>query len=141
MTSTEGDIRETYNYLYAGAKAAIDQGGSFVPFGAAVRLNGDRTHMGLEASSFGETVQDHIGTLVLAMREDAEKNGLRAVGLVFDGQVTLDDGAQSAAIVMHIEVFHGESLEAFVPYVREPGTVSYFPPIFAPTDPSVFPKF
>jgi hypothetical protein len=136
---SETEIRETFDYLLDKAKEALGEGHSFAPFAAGVRADGRRTHMGLDLAGQPPTAQDHIATLVSALRQDHAANVLKVASLAFDGEVHLREGEVAAAICMHIEVKGGECLEAFVPYVRAPDkSVEYFGPIFAPSDHEVF---
>jgi hypothetical protein len=137
MTSEQW-IRETYDYLLEACKGALLQEHSFAPFGAGITVAGERTHVHVDPALNVPTAQDYIAMIVAAFQRDALERDLRCAGLAFDGQVRLT-GEATPAVCMHIEVRGGESLEAFVPYVREaPGRVSFFDPIFAPTDSEIF---
>lgn len=132
---SDGLVQETYEYMLAGARGALQKGQSFMPFGAGIRLGGERIHVNLDAEAQAKDVQDYIAALVGALRKD---RALTCAGLCFDGAVAMENGDSVPAICMHIEINGGESLEAFVPYVREPGGLAIMEPIFAPTDPEIF---
>lgn len=132
---SEGLIQETFDYLLSGARGALEKGASYIPFGAAVRIGGQRIHMNLDPAVHGKTAEEQIAGLVAALRADP---GLTCAGLCFDGAVGLESGESVSAVCMHIEVKNGESLEAFVPYVREPGGLVVMQPVFAPADPEIF---
>jgi len=132
---SEALIEETYEYMLAGARGALGEGLSYLPFGAAVRASGERLHMSLDADAQKKTAEEQIAGLVAALRKDP---ALVCAGLCFDGAVGLETGESAPAVCMHIEINGGESLEAFVPYVREPNGIVVMQPIFAPSDPEIF---
>jgi len=133
--ASEDLIRETYDYLLDGARGALAKGASYIPFGAAVRQSGERLHMSLAEDLHRKSAEEQIAGIVGALRLDPN---LICAGLCFDGAVGLESGESVSAVCMHIEVLNGESLECFVPYVREPGGLAVMQPIFAPTDPEIF---
>lgn len=136
---SEALIRESYDYMFAVAKEALERSHSYAPFASGVRQSGERIHLGLDLTDQPPDAGDHIAHLVSALRQDAAANALHAAGLAFDGQIKLEGGDVAPAICMHIEIKGGECLEAFVPYVREPdGFVRFYDPIFAPSDHEVF---
>lgn len=136
---SEEAIQETFEYLLTGARDALARGRSFVPFGAGIRRSGERMHFSLadDEASAARSAHDHIAALITTMQRTA---GLTAIGVCFDGQVQMTGEDAADAICMHIEIDGGETLEAFVPYVREPQGLAVLDPIFAPTDPEVFQK-
>jgi hypothetical protein len=137
--SSESYIKETYDYLLEASKGALNTEHSFAPFGAGITAAGERTHVHIDPEMNVPTAQDYIAMIVAAFQRDSLERDLRCAGLAFDGQVRLASGDAAPAVCMHIEVRGGESLEAFVPYVREaPGRVTFFDPIFAPTDSEIF---
>jgi hypothetical protein len=139
MTEEETDdlLQEAFDYMLEGARDALQRGPSFMPFGAAVRLGGQRLHLNLADDMRAKTAEEQIAGIVAGLQADP---GLICASLCFDGAVGLQSGENVPAICMHIEVRGGESIECFTPYVREPTGLTIMQPIIAPTDPEIFVK-
>ncbi len=134
MDATE-QLQETLDYLLAGARGALEQGQSFVPFGAATRHDGERAHVQLEADGTGLSAQDAIGLLAGGLKRDAAQYAV--AGLAYDGEIRTETGSVRA-VCMHIETAN-EALEAFVPYVRDPTQgLTVHRPVVRATEASIF---
>lgn len=128
-------VNETLDYLLEGARAALEQGHSFAPFGAATRHDGERTHLRLELEGAALTAQDAIGLLARALKQDGF--ALAAAGIAYDGEIRTAQGSVRA-VCMHIETPQ-EALEAFVPYVRDPQRgLMLLKPVAAPIPSVIF---
>lgn len=136
---TQRDVQDTFDYLYEEASKVMQMGGSFAPFGAAIRLNGERTHVNVDLPIDRSTPNDHISGLIMGFRKEAEEGRIYIAGLAFDGKVAVN-GEQREAVVVHIEHEKGEGIEVFVPYTRgAPGQkISFGQPIVQNIIPEIF---
>lgn len=142
MTATGADlaavVQETYQYLFDEAHKALLEGGSFVPFGAGVRPNGERTHLHVDLPVETSTPQDHITGLIAGFRQERSA-GLKVAGLVFDGGLITPEG-DAPAMIVHVEAENGESVQVAIPYERlmATGDIRFKEPILTPTPPEIF---
>lgn len=136
---TQRDVQETFDYLYEEASKVMQLGGSFAPFGAAIRLNGERTHVNVDLPIERSTPNDHISGLIMGFRKEAEEGRIFIAGLAFDGKVAVN-GEQREAVVVHIEHEKGEGIEVFVPYTRggPDQKISFGQPIVQNIIPEIF---
>jgi hypothetical protein len=125
IEATQRDVQETFDYLFNEASKAMALGGSFAPFGAAIRETGERTHVNVDLPIDRSTPNDHISGLIMGFRQEADQRRIFIAGLAFDGRMT-GDGQTTEALVIHIESAAGEGIQVFVPYAREQGQ----PPVF-----------
>jgi hypothetical protein len=132
-------IDETYQYLFDEAHKALDEGGSFVPFAAGVRPDGERTHMHVDLPPTHSTPQHHIAALIESLRREASARALDVAGLVFDGGLQTADG-EAAAVVVHMETGWGESMQVTIPYERliATGQIRFKDPMIAPATAEIF---
>lgn len=139
IEATQKDVQETFDYLYAEAAKVMELGGSFAPFGAAIRQNGERTHVNVDLPIERSTPNDHISGLIMGFRKEAEAGRIFIAGLAFDGKIAVD-GEQREALVVHVEHDKGEGVQIFVPYERLPDgkTLRFAPPILQPINPEIF---
>ncbi len=119
----ERHMQDTYEYLFDSAHRALQEGGSFAPFGAGVRKTGEQIHTNVDLPVDRSAPQDHISGLIAGFRLDEQENGLIAAGLVFDGRARSDD---AAALCFHIEAANGQAVEVIVPYARRSATEIMF---------------
>lgn len=136
---TQRDVQDTFDYLYQEAAKVMELGGSFAPFGAAIRLNGERTHVNVDLPIERSTPNDHISGLIMGFRKEAEEGRIYIAGLAFDGKVAVN-GEQREAVVVHIEHEKGEGIEVFVPYTRGAADqkISFGQPIVQNIIPEIF---
>jgi hypothetical protein len=137
--ATQKDVQETFDYLYQEAAKVMELGGSFAPFGAAIRLNGERTHVNVDLPIERSTPNDHISGLIMGFRKEAEDGRIFIAGLAFDGKIAIA-GEQREALVVHVEHHKGEGVQVFVPYQRQSGTgkIAFGQPIVQPIIPEIF---
>lgn len=139
LESIQAEVQETYDYLVGQAVTAMSQGGSFAPFGAAIRYDGERTHMNVDLTADTSTPNQHIQGLISAFRAEAASGALKLAGLIFDGQMARADGARAPALVVHIEHDSGEGVQVFVPYQRvSEGKIHLNEPVVEPIEPEIF---
>lgn len=117
IVATQKDVQETYDYLFGEAAKVLALGGSFAPFGAAIRENGERTHVNVDLPIERSTPNDHISGLIMGFRQEAAQSRIYIAGLVFDGRMS-QEGRSAPALVVHIESSDGEGVQVFVPYSR-----------------------
>jgi hypothetical protein len=135
----QAEVQETFDYLVAEAVGALKQGGSFVPFGAGIRFDGERTHLNVDLPAEDSTPNQHIQGLIAAFRAEAETGALRLAGLVFDGQLRTTEGVSAPALVAHIEHDSGEGVQVFLPYRREGAAEVYLDaPVVERVEPEIF---
>jgi len=139
IEATQKHVQETYDYLYNEAAKVMELGGSFAPFGAAIRLNGERTHVNVDLPIDRSTPNDHISGLIMGFRKEAEAGRIFIAGLAFDGKIGVD-GQQREALVIHLEHDKGEGLQIFVPYQRQADSkkIVFGPPIVQQITPEIF---
>lgn len=138
IEATQRDVQETFDYLFVEASKALELGGSFAPFGAAIRANGERTHVNVDLPIETSTPNDHISGLVMGFRQEAEQGRIFLAGLAFDGRMSAE-GQSGPALVVHIETSVGEGIQVFVPYERESaGPVRFAEPVVQPILPEIF---
>lgn len=136
--ATQKDVQETYEYLFSEASKVLALGGSFAPFGAAMRESGERTHVNVDLPIERSTPNDHISGLIMGFRQEAQAGRIFLAGLAFDGRMT-SDGKSVEALVIHIESVQGEGIQVFVPYARAPGAAPVFErPVIQPITPEIF---
>jgi hypothetical protein len=132
-------LQETYQYLFDRAHEALQQGGSFVPFGAGTRKTGEQIHANVDLPIEKSSPPDHISGLITFFRVDDEQNGLIAAGLVFDGRSRADD---AHALCFHLEAANGSAVEVIVPYARpdagQPAVIAFQQPQISPVQPEIF---
>lgn len=116
-------LQDTYEYLFDTAHRALQEGGSFAPFGAGIRKTGEQIHTNVDLPIDKSAPQDHISGLIAGFRLDDKENGLIAAGLVFDGRARSDD---AKALCFHIEAANGSAVEVIVPYARRDTTTLAF---------------
>lgn len=139
LEAIQAEVQETYDYLVGEAVTAMNQGGSFAPFGAAIRYDGERTHMNVDLAAEASTPNQHIHGLISAFRGEAANGSLKLAGLIFDGQMARADGLRVPALVVHIEHDSGEGVQVFVPYQRIiGGKVHLENPVVEPIEPEIF---
>jgi len=108
-------LQDTYEYLFDAAHRALQEGGSFAPFGAGIRKTGEQIHTNVDLPIDRSAPADHISGLIAGFRADEAEHGLIAAGLVFDGRARSDD---ASALCFHIEAANGGAVEVIVPYAR-----------------------
>ncbi len=128
-------LQDTYEYLFDAAHKALLDGGSFAPFGAALRKTGEQTHTNVDLPMERSTPADHISGLIAGFRLDEEQNGLIAAGLVFDGRARSDD---ANALCFHIEAANGRAVEVIVPYQRREAILAFDEPQISEVQPEIF---
>lgn len=132
-------VQETYQFLFDEAHRALLQGGSFKPFGAGVRPDGERTQMHVDLPVERSTPQHYIAALIQGMRQEAAAKRLLVAGLVIDGGLMTPDG-DASAIVVHMEAEGGESVQVTIPYQRliETGEIHFKEPQVAAATREIF---
>jgi hypothetical protein len=138
---TQADLQETYDYLMDEATRILALGGSFAPFGAGIRQDGERTHVNVDLKVAESSPTDHIAGLVLGFRQEAVAGALVVAGMAFDGQIAAPDGGDEEAVIIHIENVRGEGLQILVPYSRtilSDGKISFRDPIVQSIEPEIF---
>ncbi len=129
-------LQETYQYLFDTAHRALNEGGSFAPFGAGIRKTGEEIHTNVDLPMEQSAPSDHISGLIAGFRADEKDKGLIAAGLVFDGRARSDD---ANALCFHLEVANGKAVEVIVPYRRMPGNILDFEaPQISEVQPEIF---
>ena len=141
IEATQKDVQETFDYLFGEASKVLELGGSFAPFGAAMRESGERTHVNVDLPIDRSTPNDHISGLIMGFRQEASQGRIYMAGLAFDGRMTAD-GKSVEALVFHIESSDGEGVQIFVPYRRLDGSakLSFDNPVVQPITPEIFTK-
>lgn len=139
IEATQREVQETFDYLYQEAAKVMELGGSFAPFGAAIRLNGERTHVNVDLPIERSTPNDHISGLIMGFRKEAEAGRIFIAGLAFDGKIGVS-GEQREALVIHLEHDKGEGLQIFVPYERQRDSkkIVFGQPIVQQITPEIF---
>jgi hypothetical protein len=129
-------LQDTYEYLFDAAHRALQQGGSFAPFGAGIRKTGEQIHANVDLPIERSAPPDHISGLITFFRVDDKENGLMAAGLVFDGRARSDN---AQAMCFHIEAANGDAVEVIVPYARRSATeIAFDDPQISPVQPEIF---
>jgi hypothetical protein len=129
-------LQDTYEYLFDTAHRALQQGGSFSPFGAGIRKTGEQIHANVDLPIERSAPPDHISGLITFFRVDDKENGLMAAGLVFDGRARSDN---AQAMCFHIEAANGDAVEVIVPYARRSATeIAFDDPQISPVQPEIF---
>ncbi len=141
IEATQKDVQDTFDYLFGEASKVLELGGSFAPFGAAMRHGGERTHVNVDLPIDRSTPNDHISGLIMGFRQEAAQGRIFLAGLAFDGRMTAD-GKSVEALVVHIESSSGEGMQIFVPYRRleAAGKLSFDSPVVQPITPEIFTK-
>lgn len=130
-------LQDTYEYLFDSAHRALQEGGSFAPFGAGIRKTGEQIHTNVDLPIDTSVPADHISGLIAGFRLDDKENGLIAAGLVFDGRSPSDDAAN--ALCFHIEGADGRAVEVIVPYQRHVGAdIAFGDPQITPVHSEIF---
>lgn len=139
IEATQKDVQETFDYLFGEASKVLALGGSFAPFGAAIRESGERTHVNVDLPIDRSTPNDHISGLIMGFRQEAAQGRIFVAGLAFDGRMT-SEGRSETAVVIHIESSAGEGLQIFVPYVRADSAAApvFESPVVQPIVPEIF---
>ncbi|MDX2235344.1 MAG: hypothetical protein NW200_12670 [Hyphomonadaceae bacterium] len=138
IEATQQNVQETFDYLFGEASKVLELGGSFAPFGAAIRESGERTHVNVDLPIDRSTPNDHISGLILGFRQEAQAGRIFLAGLAFDGRMT-SDGSAVQALVIHIESAQGEGMQVFVPYTRGLDAKPVFErPVVQPITPEIF---
>jgi hypothetical protein len=138
VVATQKDVQETFDYLFSEASKVLALGGSFAPFGAAIRQSGERTHVNVDLPIDRSTPNDHISGLIMGFRQEAQAGRIFLAGLAFDGRMT-SEGRSVEALVIHIESAQGEGMQVFVPYARDEGQPPVFEPVVVqPIVPEIF---
>lgn len=129
-------LQDTYEYLFDVALTALNQGGSFAPFGAGIRKTGEQIHANVDLPTESSTPTDHISGLISFFRSDDAQNGLMAAGLVFDGRARVDN---AQALCFHIEAANGSAVEVIVPYARrDAAEIAFDQPQISAVQPEIF---
>ncbi len=122
-------LEDTYRYLFDAAHQALENGRSFVPFGAGIRKTGEQIHTNVDLDAEQSVPADHISGLIAGFRADDREHGLIAAGLVFDGQMTDNGAALSRALCFHLEAANGHAIEVMAAYRRlEDGRITFANP-------------
>lgn len=138
IEATQAHVQETFDYLFGEARKVLARGGSFAPFGAAIRESGERTHVNVDLPIDRSTPNDHISGLIMGFRQEAQQGRILIAGLAFDGRMNAD-GISSQALVIHIESSDGEGVQVFVPYNRAPDDAPLFEaPVVQNISPEIF---
>lgn len=139
IEATQKDVQETFDYLFGEAAQVLGKGGSFAPFGAAIRESGERTHVNVDLPIDRSTPNDHISGLIMGFRQEAAQGRIFIAGLAFDGRMN-SDGTSVPAVVIHIESSAGEGIQVFVPYDRADAAAApvFEPPVVQPIVPEIF---
>ncbi|MBL8551812.1 MAG: hypothetical protein JNJ73_17630 [Hyphomonadaceae bacterium] len=132
-------MQGTYQFLFDEAHRALNLGGSFRPFGAGVRKNGEPIETYVDLGNAAADPQAHIGGLISGLKEEDQRHGLMAAGLVFDGQMTDAQGAHGRALVFHLEAANGRAVEVVVPYEVKLSVVDFSEPVVTEVVPEIFP--
>lgn len=135
MTILQRHLQDTYEYLFDAAHRALIDGGSFAPFGAAIRKTGEQIHTNVDLDIEKSAPADHISGLITFFRSDDAENGLIAAGLVFDGRANSDN---AQALCFHIEAASGDAVEVVLPYSRSTVGVHFAPPKVSPVQSEIF---
>jgi hypothetical protein len=133
-------LQSTYEFLFDEAHRALGEGGSFRPFGAAVRRSGEPIETRVSQDAGGPDPQTHVAGLIAGFKEEDRKHGLMAAGLVFDGQMTDSRGDHGRALVFHLEAANGRALEVVVPYAVRLGIIDFADPAISEVLPEIFPE-
>jgi hypothetical protein len=139
IAATQSHVQETFDYLFGEARKVLALGGSFAPFGAAIRASGERTHVNVDLPIDRSTPNDHISGLIMGFRQEAQQGRIFIAGLAFDGRMNAD-GVSSTALVIHIESSDGEGVQVFVPYARadDAAALTFEDPVVQPITPEIF---
>lgn len=128
-------LQDTYQYLFDAAHNALREGGSFAPFGAAIRKTGEQIHTTVDLKIENSAPADHISGLIAGFRLDDTQHGLMAAGLVFDGNSASDN---ARALCFHIEAANGRAMEVIVPYARAAADIAFEQPQISEVLPEIF---
>ena len=131
-------LRETYQFLFDGAHEALKHGPSFVPFGAGVRVTGERIHANTDLGWKDADPRDHIGVLLGWFRQEDAASGLIAAGLVFDTAPSAD-ALDQRALCFHLEGANGRAVQVLLAYQRSPeAAIQFGAPSVTEVQPEVF---
>jgi hypothetical protein len=140
-SATLDEVQETYDYLISESARALDLGGSFVPFGAGLRADGERTHVNVDLSVESSTPEEHIEGLLTGFRKEAQIGMLVVAGIAFDGRMTEPASDEADALIIQIEHRGGDALQIVIPYRRPQqaaGTVEFLAPTLETIPAAVF---
>jgi hypothetical protein len=132
-------LQSTYQFLFDEAHRALGEAGSFRPFGAAVRKNGEPIETHVDPGDMAPDPHVHVVGLIAGFKEEDKKHGLMAAGVVFDGQMTDGQGDHARALVFHLEAANGRAVEVVVPYQLRLGIVDFADPAVTEVLPEIFP--
>ena len=122
------DFETLLNELLPFAQQTLDKQGGFYPFGAAMDRDGKVNYvMAQPDDNENPAPQDVIDLLVDGFRDRVPKDGLKAIGICFDGRVVPPrESTKSDAISFRFEHMSGEAVRVFLPYRKTlSGRVEY----------------
>jgi hypothetical protein len=136
--STE-QLEEVLNALIPFAQSQLEAKGSFPPFAGGLDVEGEVEFLlpgGAEEADSG----DILGILRQGLQSGALEGTYRATGVCLDVTARRDETSEPIdAILVQLES-EGESLAAYVPYLRgEDGRYVFGEVFFGAHDPEVFP--
>jgi hypothetical protein len=114
------DLNDLLNAVVSMAQMLLKEQGEFYPIGAIMLADGEIRHVGgkIEGDDHPQS-QSLIDLLTESFQEEAAKGKLRAAAICFDA-MTVPPGKDQKqdAIFCALEHCLGESVDAFMPYVR-----------------------
>jgi hypothetical protein len=113
------------------AKRLLSKFGEFLPFGHAMRANGEIESFAFDAGP-DKTGRERVDYGLIAFREVAKTRGLRATALCFDVRVVPPgESDKSDAIEIQMEHIDGAALSVFLPYQRDSSGMFIYGTLFA----------
>lgn len=100
------------NFLLLFADDQLAKNGSFIPFGAVLKSSGDA--VATEAAS--AEAANGMDILIHAHREMASNGEIRASGIAYIAETTLENGRKTDAVVFSLEHSSGYSAAVLQPY-------------------------
>ncbi len=100
------------NFLLPFADDQLAKNGSFIPFGAVLKSSGDAV---ATAAASAEAAKG-MDILIHAHREMASNGEIRASGIAYIAEITLEDGRKTDAVVFCLEHSSGYSVAVLQPY-------------------------
>jgi hypothetical protein len=113
------DLDALVDYCIGFAKQQLSKHGSFHPFGASVKADGNPAADGILLDDEHPPAQKVIDTYTEIYQSQAKAGELRAAALCWDSRVSLGDSPKTDAIAIGLEHSNGESVTVYLPYKKQ----------------------
>ncbi len=132
------ELEQLLNAVVPFARDMLEKYDAFLPFGAAVGLDGEVRMVAAELSGEHPAAAEVVQTLQEGLLAQAREHSIRAAGVCTDVRIDGEDGPVDAVSVSLEHVEH-DPLRVFVPYtVDDEGTREYGKPVGAPGERLIF---